>query len=95
MEPPWKSLSVIVVTAFFFDMTAAEVEPAGAGDGRLLPLSPKGGALDRGLAPQAFQVQVCVALPVGGKCLMGWVGNFALWRSTLWVTRVLCIQIER
>ena len=30
MEPPWKSLSVIVVTAFFFDMTAAEVEPAGA-----------------------------------------------------------------
>lgn len=35
MEPPWKSLSVIVVTAFFFDMAAAEVEPAGAGDGRL------------------------------------------------------------
>lgn len=28
MEPPWKSLSVIVVTAFFFDMAAAEVEPA-------------------------------------------------------------------
>jgi len=23
MEPPWKSLSVIVVTAFFFDMAAA------------------------------------------------------------------------
>ena len=39
MEPPWKSLSVIVVTAFFFDMAAAEVEPAGAGDGRLMSLS--------------------------------------------------------
>jgi hypothetical protein len=26
MEPPWKSLSVIVVTAFFFDMTATGAE---------------------------------------------------------------------
>jgi len=25
MEPPWKSLSVIVVTAFFFDLAAAGV----------------------------------------------------------------------
>jgi hypothetical protein len=34
MEPPWKSLSVIVVTAFFFDMAAAggvAEELAGAG----------------------------------------------------------------
>jgi hypothetical protein len=34
MEPPWKSLSVIVVTAFFFDMAAAGAvaeELAGAG----------------------------------------------------------------
>jgi hypothetical protein len=40
MEPPWKSLSVIVVTAFFFDMAAAKVEPTGAEDGGLMmPLS--------------------------------------------------------
>jgi hypothetical protein len=51
MEPPWKSLSVIVVTAFFFDMAAAGVEPAGAEDGRLMPLSVRGGG--------AFDQRVC------------------------------------
>jgi hypothetical protein len=52
MEPPWKSLSVIVVTAFFFDMTATGAEAVELRRSRWMGGCDSVGAPDRSARPR-------------------------------------------
>jgi hypothetical protein len=52
MEPPWKSLSVIVVTAFFFDMAETGAEAVELRRSRWMGSCDSFGAPDRSARPR-------------------------------------------